>query len=317
MNFALIVDKCKVSSYTVRNDKAYKLSNPEDPYQFHHSIGNECFMGFWGYPFVFEGSFINWSEWEVLPDLNLDLIFIAIESDYQKYTIQKLRSAYPNATIIAVIKETWNWSMQWQQRLQVYNQCDIVFSCVSERHLTKYLPELSLCQRKVVFLPQPVNIDYMYDHYYSESRNECIFSYFPSHNGSRVGQTEQFTNYISKKYNVPFVRENAPLWADFLKLWTPCTFHINLDPIAMFPGQQAMQCAAVGVIHIGGENDSHTILWPGTATNNLQVLESKISEYLTDYDSRINAIQFAFNRLNEMYSYSAVKTKTNELLKLI
>lgn len=316
MNFALIVDKCKVSSYTVRDNKAYKLSDPETPYQFHHSIGNECFMGFWGYPFVFKGSFINWSEWETLPDLKLDLIFIAIESDYQKYTIEKLRKAYPNATIAAVIKETWNWSMQWRQRLEVYNQCDIVFSCVSERHFAKYLPELSLCERKVLFLPQPVNIDYMYNHYYLETRNESIFSYFPSHNGSRIGHTEQFTNYISKKYNIPFIRENAPLWIDFVKLWTPCTFHINLDPIAMFPGQQAMQCAAVGVIHIGGENDSHTMLWPNTATNNTEQLEYYINLYLTDYNKRIEAIQYAFNKVNEIYSYDSVYTEALKLLNL-
>jgi len=78
MNFALIVDKCKVESYIVRDKKAYKLSNPELPYQFHHSVGNECFIGFWGYPFVFGGHFINWSEWNTLPDLNLDLIFVAM-----------------------------------------------------------------------------------------------------------------------------------------------------------------------------------------------------------------------------------------------
>jgi hypothetical protein len=60
IKFALIVDKCKVESYTVRDAKAYKLKTPDIPYQFHHSISNECFIGFWGYPFVFGGHFINW-----------------------------------------------------------------------------------------------------------------------------------------------------------------------------------------------------------------------------------------------------------------
>ena len=84
MNFALIVDDCKVESYVVRNKKAYKLSNPNTPYQFHHSIGNECFIGFWAYPFVFDGCFINWKEWSELPDLDLDVIFVTIEKRFNE-----------------------------------------------------------------------------------------------------------------------------------------------------------------------------------------------------------------------------------------
>ena len=40
MNFALIVDKCQVASYYVKNNKAYKFigHKTEFPYQFHHSV---------------------------------------------------------------------------------------------------------------------------------------------------------------------------------------------------------------------------------------------------------------------------------------
>ena len=84
MNFALIVDDCKVGSYMVRDKKAYKLSDPNIPYQFHHSVSNECFIGFWAYPFVFNGCFINWKEWSELPDLDLDVIFVAIEKRFNR-----------------------------------------------------------------------------------------------------------------------------------------------------------------------------------------------------------------------------------------
>ena len=321
MNFALIVDKCKVESYTVRDNKAFKLKNPELPYQFHHSVGNECFIGFWGYPFVFGGHFINWSEWNTLPDLNLDLIFVAIESDFQRYTIAELRRTYPNATIVAVIKETWNWNQQCMQRLQVYNQCDHVFSCVSERHFQTYLPELSQCTTPVSYMPQPVNIDYLQDHFYNEIRDEVIFSYLPAWNVSRIGRTEEFTKYISDKYNIPYIRthtnNNTNQWHDFLKLWTPCTFHFNLDPMPMFPGQQAMQCAALGVIHIGGENDSHKMLWPETATNDFDRLEYCFSTYLNDYNKRLAVIQSAFDKVNDIYSYNSIKSKTLTTLNLL
>ena len=87
MKFALIVDKCKVQSYVVRNSKAYELKNDKKPYSFHHSVGNECFIGFWGYPFVFGGHFINWSEWNTLPDLcrsRQQCTCAHTESDHQK-----------------------------------------------------------------------------------------------------------------------------------------------------------------------------------------------------------------------------------------
>ena len=317
MNFALIVDRCKVGSYTVRDGKAYKLSDPTTPYQFHHSVGNECFIGFWGYPFVFNGHFINWSEWDDnLPNLDLTLIFVAIESDYQKYTIEKLRKAYPNAKIVAVLKETWNWAAYAPQRMDVYNQCDHVFTCISEDRYKRYMPELSQCKVPVNFLPQPVNIDYLYDHYYSEERPEMIFSYNQGANANRIGKTAQFTNYISEKYNIPYTNQHAPLWADFLKLWTPCTFHFNLDPSPAFPGQQSMQCAALGIIHVGGLNDAHSILWPETATNDLDQLEHYVNLYLTDYNKRIETIQYAYNKVNEIYSYDSVYKQTIKLLNL-
>lgn len=317
MNFALIVDRCKVQSYTIRDSKAYKLSDPTVPYQFHHSVGNECFIGFWGYPFVFNGSFINWSEYDNnLPKLDLDLIFVAIESDYEKYTIDKLRKTYPNAIIAAVLKETWNWDSWANKRIEVYNQCDYVFTCISENRYKKFMPQLLNCKVPVYFLPQPVNIDYLYNNYYNESRNEMIYLYDQGSNPVRSGSTRNFVQYISKKYNIPYVDKQDPLWANFLNLWTPCTFHFNLDPAFHFPGQQAMQCAALGIINIGGVNDSHSLLWPETATNDFDQLEYYFNLYLTDYNKRINTIQNAYNILNNVYSYTAVYNSALNILKL-
>ena len=197
MKFALIVDSCKVNSYLVRDGKAYTLSNPDIPYQFHHSVGNECFIGFWGYPFVFDGCFINWSEWNELPNLDLDVIFVVIEKRIDECKIEYLRKKYPNSIIIGYLKETWNWNIEWESRIKIFNECDKVFICVSDINL---FPELiNHCSSEISFLPQPVNVDYLYDNFYSEYKSESIFAYYPVHNYPRQGNTMKFKEYIRIK----------------------------------------------------------------------------------------------------------------------
>ena len=316
MKFALIVDSCKVGSYLVRDRKAYKLSDPEVPYQFHHSVSNECFIGFWGYPFVFDGCFINWSEWNELPDLDLNTIFVVIEKRFDECKIEHLRKKYPNAIIIGLLKELWNWKAEWWKRMEVFNQCDKVFTPISDINL---FPELvQNCSKDISFLPQPVDIDYLYDNFYSEYRDESIFVYNPVHNFPRQGNTFRFAEYISRKYNIPYFSINTQdkenQWHEFLKQWTSATFHFNLDPIPVYPGQQAMQCAALGIIQIGGVNDSHHFLWPETATCDEKVLEEKFVEYLNDYEKRVTLIQTAFERINKVYSFKAIKNKFEEII---
>ena len=317
MNFALIVDACKVESYSIIDNKAYKFRTPSVPYQFHHSVKNESFMGFWGYPFVFGGHFINWSEWgNDLPDLDLDLIFVAIERDF-RFSIDQLRIRYPNAKIVSVLKETFNWDQEWSRRLPIYDQADQVLIPVTRQEL---FPQISQCKRPVEFLAQPVDTEYLYENFYTIEREESIFPYFPVHNCSRYGRTKEFAEYIARKYDVPFyqqfhTQDSKTQWHDFLKAWTRCTFHFNLDPTREFPGQQAMQCAALGVIHIGGINDSHPLLFPETATNDEEILEKRFADYLENQSSREEIMHNAWKRVNIIYSYDAVRERAKEILK--
>lgn len=309
MKFALIVDSCKVESYTVREGRAYKFKNPEMPYSFHHSIGNECFMGFWSYPFVFNGHFLNWSEWKELPTLDLEVIFVSIEKKFDECTVGYLRKKYPNAKIYGYVKETWNWDQAWQKRLQVFNECDHVIVPVRNFNI---FPELvNNCSKPISFLPQPVDVNYLYDNFYIENRQESLFLYDVSWNQSRRGETSKFCNHLSTKYNLPIKYINTQTeknqWLEFIKYWPHSTFHINLDPNKIFPGQQAIQCAALGVIQLGGYNDSHSLLFPETATNDFDKLESKFLEYVTNFDSRTRAMTFAFDQVNKVYSFDAVR----------
>ena len=65
---------------------------------------------------------------------------------------------------------------------------------------------------------------------------------------------------------------------------------------------------------MGGLNDSHVILWPETATQDLSILEERFYEYITNMDKRIEVIQYAWNKLWEYYSYESVKKKLDQII---
>ena len=319
MNFALIVDSCKVGSYTVRDGKAYKFKQPDTPFEFHHSISNECFMGFWSYPFVFEGCFLNWNEWNELPDLELDVIIVVIEKRFGDCTIDKLRKKYPNAKIFGYLREMWNWEYSWKQRIDVFNKCDAVLSPIQDVKIFSGLVEY--CKPKIFYLPQPMDIDYFYKKYYNEDREESLFIYDIVHNHTRQGDTIKFSNYLSQKYGVQTIHVQTQnvkkQWEEFLKYWPKCTFHMNLDPLRTCVGQQVIQCATLGVINIGGVNESHMRLFPDTATNNLDVLENQFVKYLENFDARVEVMQKAFDAVNKIYSFNAVKNQFNQIKDIL
>ena len=84
-------------------------------------------------------------------------------------------------------------------------------------------------------------------------------------------------------------------------------FHVNLDAHITQPGQQAIQVACVGSLNIGGLNESHQHLFPETASPNLKIIEEKFKEYLIDEVVRFRAIEYAWNKVNELYSFDVVK----------
>ena len=227
-----------------------------------------------------------------------------------------MRKKYPNAIIISAIKELWNWNSEWMNRMDVFNSSDKVLVPISD--INQFPQLVQNCSKEIHFLPQPIDIDYLYKNFYLEERDESIFVYDPSHNIVRQGKTAEFAKHIGDKYNIPLftinTQKNKNQWHDFLKVWTKSTFHFNLDPIPFYPGQQSIQCASMGVVHLGGINDSHNLLWPETSTNDFDVLEKKFVEYLNNYDSRINVIQKAFNKVEEIYSFKSVSKQLEMIL---
>ena len=75
-----------------------------------------------------------------------------------------------------------------------------------------------------------------------------------------------------------------------------------------------VQCAALGILNIGGIQDSHRLLWNETATNDEVKLEQTFLEILQDENKHYEIIQNAYNNANELYSLNAIK---NKFLKII
>ena len=81
MKFALACDSSKVDSYFCKDNKVY-LYNGQPYYRMHH-ISNECLMGFWNYPMLFDGHFINLRDNE-FPDEDFEdgVTYISCKHDF-------------------------------------------------------------------------------------------------------------------------------------------------------------------------------------------------------------------------------------------
>ena len=80
MKILTLVDSSAVKSFYVKDKKAYIMkTNQETPYVRNQSISNECFMSIFEYPFLNDGYYVTWGEWEELPDmLRLGIIFATL-----------------------------------------------------------------------------------------------------------------------------------------------------------------------------------------------------------------------------------------------
>ena len=125
-----------------------------------------------------------------------------------------------------------------------------------------------------------------------------------------------------RKYNIPI--RYKPLnpgqkfdymsQQEFIQNWSSCAFHFNLDPIDYFPGNQCPVVASTGTINIGGVNDYHHILFPETATCDLEILENKVDEYINNKEKYVETINY-WLKVNEVFSFGTCQ-KTNREYKM-
>ncbi len=266
MNFALICDSSNISSYICDEGKVYYL-NSNKPYYRSHHISNECLMGFWNYPILFDGYFINIKE-QLLPDIKFDIIFAAIEKNTKNLDI--IREKYPKAKIYGTLKELDG--IDFNVRRYLINNTE---GFVEPYLSWNYIPN-------AIKIPQPINVDYLKNNYFISDKKEWLFDYSNYWAAHRIGKNKEFFNMMTDKYHIKTYKtysDNINQWVDFILSWNNIQFQINTDPTTNY-GQQAIQCAALGVIVMGGLNDSHKILFPTLATNDLGELKIKLSKMI-------------------------------------
>jgi hypothetical protein len=346
MKFAEVWDyTSNVESFYVKDGTAISFKTNK-PYMYRHSIATNCFLQGPVYPFLWEDSyFLNLAEYDGVPpyDPEVELVLYVNErvglmnEHYEKYSVDSIRKSFPNAVIVGEIKEVEpnfnsgpvvlgpNEAAHRQvrperpiNRIKFFNDCDFVnMPSIPNGHCSKipYLVELQKnINKEIVYSPGPTNVDYVFENYYSNEKSNSIFAYTP-HQHHRRSNTLDFAQYLGNKYNLPVFHK--PLYNDkpfdymsshdFVSLWSPHLYHFNLDPMKTQPGQQCKQVACVGSINIGGENDSHQFLYPDTATCDLNRLEEVFVKYLEDENERFKAIQYAWNKVNEICGFDTVR----------
>lgn len=319
-----------INSYYIKNGKAFRYLDHQ-PYFYHHAFSPECFGAVHNLPFLWnDGVFLNLSEWQEknLPDEEFDLIFysnerIGLTNDLkQKYSIDKLRDKYKTAKITGHLKEVNVKEDRFENRIEFLKTCDGLSA--EAFSFMKTLPEFTkiknLVGKELKFIHQPINIDYVFKNFYSNIKNKSIFAYTPNPIHRR-GDTLNFATYLGKKYNLEvFKKDIHPNQKfdyisqfDFVKMWSKHLFHINLDPTFIHPGQQCLQVAAVGSINIGGNNESHSVLYPSLNGTDLNYLEEIFVELLNNPKKQIDTISYALETLRENYSFKTIKKQVEKI----
>lgn len=291
MKFALACDSSNVDSYLVQNEKVYTFDG--EPYYRHHHIKNECMMGFWNYPALFDGYFINLREAQY-PKEDFDIIFAAIESDIGYLEI--LKKLYPKAKILGTLKEA-------VKRADVRNRLIEETEAFVIPYLTyNYFERYGYTVPKKFFrIPQPINIDYLKNKFSSKLK-EQVFDYSNDWAGGRRGANSQLLQNIE----YPSVHKRNSNWENFINMWKGSKYMINLDPTPNF-GQQGTQCAALGTIMVGGVNDSHKVLFPDLASCNVEELVNTFKRLEADNTYYSTVLSFASEKVKEVYSFEAVR----------
>jgi len=339
MKIAYIYDCSTQNSYYVKNQTSYDFVENK-PYIHQHSITPSLHVTGWNFPFLWgDGCFLNLEEWVDrvdFPDEDFDMILYSNErlglddDNYTKYSVQRLRDRYPNAKIVAYLKEVelsvHNREERSKNRIHFLKSCDgiVAHGVDSMKGLKDYTDMEELIGKKIHYVSHPVNINLYYDTFYSSNKQESIFAYLPNPIHRRA-ETYDFANYIGEKYNIPVRYKKLEInqkfdylsLKEFVELWSPSSFQFNLDPSSTHPGQQAIQTANVGSINIGGLNESHHLLFPETATCDKKILEEKFEEYLKDVDKRFQVIEYAWEKLNEHYSFKVIKKQLTDLYEAV
>ena len=329
MNIGLFWDEAiNLNSYYAKDGTGYNYFTDE-PYTYHHSVSSQCYPATHNFTFLWgNGSFLNLSQWDELPDLDLDVIFYANERSgledehYDRYSVSRIKDKYKDAKVVGYLKEVYVKEHRFENRIKFLNECDFVHAEAAGKMKTldEFLKIEKIIGRKINFTNQPINSEFFFDNFYSDEKENSIYAYLPNPMHRR-GTTHEFAKRMSNKFGLPvrFKSLNPGQkfdhlsMRDFIELWSPSLYHFNLDPIDIHPGGQCIQVACVGSINMGGTNESHSILYPDSATCDEKILEEVMEQYVKDEVARFKAIEYAWDKVNENFSFKKVRSQIKEL----
>jgi hypothetical protein len=82
----------------------------------------------------------------------------------------------------------------------------------------------------------------------------------------------------------------------------------------VYGGTMAVQCASLGILNVGGREDSHKTLWDRTYTNDLLILEHEFVNTVFDQNAYNDTIQKAYSNAIRTYSHNSVKNRILDII---
>jgi len=303
VNIALIVagGDQSIKSFKSLNGMAYIDDELYNPWNGIRNIYNV--------PLPFDGWFVRWGNQGDLPKIQFDVIFLVIE-DYS-FHVDTIRECYPKAVIVGYTKEKSPSYHFPNSRKEFLSDCDVVATPYGD-NIKEFLRE-SL-QREIHSFPYPYDIEAIKKEFYipSERRNKRIIvgeGNDSPHRGHK--ESLQLSQKIACNYGYEVFCIGHPLpWKEWLKEMADSVFCINLDPMPEI-GQVSIECAALGVMHIGSDLDAASRLWRETTGNDSDHHLSMMSEYQGRYSK---VCDDAYHDALSVYSYDSSRRNMDAMI---
>jgi hypothetical protein len=296
----IILDHSGVESFYCKDRLKFKIKD-SSPYDIPGGSRN-----IWNIVTPFNGIFVNANE--KLPDVALDVIFLVMDFTCDETYVKNLRIKYPKAIILGYIKERSPLYYTPKHRIDFFNQCNAV-ACPYGNGIKDHLQ--NIVNVPVFQFPYPYDIGGLRKKYLAQQKRDIIMIGCNPKRGYE--QSEMFAKEIAKRYELMLIEKPDFAWHDWLTLLSSCKLCINLETKPEI-GQVPIECAILGVEHIGGISDGAKELFPWSATNDLDALRPMVDGILLQ---KISYVDLALENVLKRHSYaSAIENLNNILLEI-
>ena len=295
MKVGLIVDYLgggNWENFYCSNKQFFKLSDNTPYYR------DDGFRNIFNIVVPFDGVFINWEYG--LPDIKLDVLFVVIESFAADKTVRKLREKYPHTLMVAYTKEKNPIYHLPKERLNLFTSCDKI-ACPYREETRTFIEKKT--GKKVYSMPYPYDIEMIRNKYYKETKSNTIMCGCNPTNNRGYNESLNFSLQIKSKYDMDLIESPDYSWDKWLDILGSTKICVNMEK-KLEIGQVAIECAILGVLHLGGISDAAKELWTSTSCNNIESLESILNN---DYSF---VVKEAYAKVKERHS---LETAINNL----